>query len=351
MGRYTTTAAAAVMVVLVGIGAAGCGADDDSADSATEFDTQDADIGRESDGLDEGGDTDAPADASAEMSDAIDGPAIGGVDVAGRAIATTAGVTVVSNDIRAAADDTLAAVVRNGGQVFTADVSIGEELDDGSVDGGAFFVVKLPPDNLELLITDIGATVGRVSGRTQESTDVTDQLVDLDIRIGVERDVIERFRALLDEATVLEDIVEIERVIGQRTVELEQLLASERNLESRVELSTLTIELRYEPDAATKVDEPADGIGDAFRAGWDTFITALFAIGLVLAASAPFLAVALVLSAIAWPVIRRRRLAVGLPPPPADTDTVAGDDGATGDGGGGDITAVGSPTGAPNPPG
>jgi len=227
-----------------------------------------------------------------------------------RALATTAGVTVATSDIRAAVADTLTAAQRNGASVFTADVSIGEERDDGSVDGSGCFVVKVPPAELEPLITDLGATVGRLSGRTQDTTDVTDQLVDLDIRIGVERDVIARFQTLLVAANEFQDIVEIERVISERTISLEQLLAGQRNLDNRVELSTLTIQLQYEVPTAEIVaveDNSIDGIGDAWRAGWDVFLGALFAIGFVLAVAAPFIATAALLLGVVWLVSRRRR--------------------------------------------
>ena len=206
--------------------------------------------------------------------------------------------------------DTLATVQRNGASVFTADVNIGDELDDGSVDGSGYFVVKVPPADLEPLITDLGATVGRLSGRTQDTTDVTDQLVDLDIRIGVERDVIARFQNLLVDATEFQDIVEIERVISERTIALEQLLASQRNLDNRVDRSTLTIQLQYEApptDVAVGGNGSIDGIGDAWRAGWDVFVGALFAIGFVLAVATPFLLTAAVLLALVWLVTRRGR--------------------------------------------
>ena len=198
---------------------------------------------------------------------------------------------------------------RNGASVFTADVNIGSEREDGSVDGSGFFVVKVPPADLEPLITDLGATVGRLSGRTQDTTDVTDQLVDLDIRIGVERDVIARFQNLLVDATEFQDIVEIERVISERTIALEQLLASQRNLDNRVDRSTLTIQLRYETPAAEVVpaeDDSIEGIGDAWRAGWDVFLGALFAVGFVIAVAAPFMATAAFILGVIWLASRRR---------------------------------------------
>ena len=223
----------------------------------------------------------------------------------GRALATTAGVTVSVSDIRRAVDDTLTTVARNNATVFNADVNIGSERDDG-IDGSGWFVVKVPPSDLDALVADLDATVGTVSGRTQETSDVTEQLVDLEIRIGVERDVIDRFRLLLDDAAEFQDIVEIERVIAERTIALEQLLASQRNLENRVELSTLTINLQYTPPAAGAVDETADDtIGDAWGAGWDAFAGVFFALAFAIAVAAPFLVAATVVAAIVWLVVRR----------------------------------------------
>jgi hypothetical protein len=217
---------------------------------------------------------------------------------------------VATSDIRAAVADTLAAAQRNGASVFTADVNIGDERDDGSIDGSGYFVVKVAPADLEPLITDLGATVGRLSGRTQDTTDVTDQLVDLDIRIGVERDVIARFQNLLLDATEFQDIVEIERVISERTIALEQLLASQRNLDNRVDRSTLTIQLQYESPVAEIVaadDDSIESISDAWRAGWDVFVGALFAIGFVLAVAAPFILTAALVLGVIWLASRRRR--------------------------------------------
>jgi len=109
---------------------------------------------------------------------------------------------------------------------------------------------------------------------------------------------------------VFQDIVEIERVISERTISLEQLLASQRNLDDRVDRSTLTIALQYEiptAEIAAVEDDSIDGIGDAWRAGWDVFVGALFAVGFVLAVAAPFIATAALVLGLVWLVSRRRR--------------------------------------------
>jgi hypothetical protein len=297
-------------MVLVGLGVSACSAgDDDSASEANvapqdQLDAPASELSNSA-GAGEAADT---ADEAIQRGEVTVEQSSGNPIPPGQALATTAGVVVTTSDIRAAVDATLATVQRNGASVFTADVSIGDERDDGSVDGSGFFVVKVPPADLEPLITDLGATVGRLSGRTQDTTDVTDQLVDLDIRIGVERDVIARFQSLLVDATEFQDIVEIERVISERTIALEQLLASQRNLENRVDQSTLTIQLQYETlsaEVAADDDTTSDGIGDAWRAGWDVFVGALFAIGFVLAVSTPFILSALAVIGLAMLISRR----------------------------------------------
>ena len=79
------------------------------------------------------------------------------VGTLGRAIAIEAGVTGTPN-IRQAVDDTLNVVARNNGNVFSADVNIGDEHDDGSIDGQGSIVVKVPPVDLDPMIAELDGT-------------------------------------------------------------------------------------------------------------------------------------------------------------------------------------------------
>jgi hypothetical protein len=238
------------------------------------------------------------------------------LDGFGRALAVEAGVVVGTANIRQAVDDALVVIRRNNGTVHNADVKIGEEHDDGSIDGSGRLTVKVPPLDLDPLIADLDGTAGTLLARTQTSQDVTEQLIDLDIRLRVERTTIEQFEMLLVQATEFNDIVTIQQVITEHTIVLEQLLASQRNVEQRVELSTLTIDLVYvAPEVA--VEDPIltedGGIADAFRVGWDAFVGIMFALALVIAIAAPFLAVLLFVLGLVWIVTRRRRPQSQLP--------------------------------------
>lgn len=316
MGRHIGHTAA--LAVLVALGVSACVAGDDAATESADTEMPAEMVG--GDGA-ETGDGGEPTLGEATADDAAatpPGQATGGsrapsapldLDGIGRSIAVVAGVTIATSNIRNAVDDTLEVVRRNGAGVFDAAVNIGNERDDGTVDGSGRIVVKVPPAELDALIADLDGTAGTLIGRTQQSEDVTDQLVDLDIRIRVEQQTIAQFERLLAEATEFQDIVTIQSVITEHTIVLEQLLARERNVEQRVELSTLTIDLVYRAPQLPG-DDPVladdDGIADAFGSGWDAFVGVLFAAGLVLAVSAPFLALAVAVLGVVWLIARRR---------------------------------------------
>lgn len=267
---------------------------------------------------------DAPADEQAQAeADGESTPASGGaddlgsqVDLSDRDIITSVGLTMSTSDVRSTADDVRRLAESNGAAVFSSDVSIGDEQSDGSVPGGGQIVIRVVPAQLDGLVSALDGA-GTVTRLSQDSRDVTDQLVDLDIRIRQTETSIERLELLLDDAGELDDVFELERELTSRVIELEQLRASERNTENLVSLATLTVQIEYRtPDAIDEIETGDDGIGDAFSDGWGAFVGALFAIGYALAVSAPFLVTILALGAVAWFV----RLRINRRPGVTDAD-------------------------------
>ena len=335
MGRITRTSATLALVGVLALSACSGAVDDSSSETDASADTVPPAL-------------EAPAAADGEVSEVAtagsNAPSAPlDLDRYGQKIAVEAGIEIGTPNIRKAVDDTLAVVARNNGSVYTADVNIGTTYDDGSIDGYGHIVVKVPPTDLDPLIADLDGTAGTLIGRTQSSDDVTDQLVDLDVRIGVERATIAQFEELLAQATEFDDIVTIQRVVSEHTVTLEQLLASQRNIDQRVELSTLTIDLSYMTPTEAVAETPADddgGVADAWHTGIDAFVGAAMAVVIVLAVAAPFLVLALLVLGMVWLIARRtsarrarraiqdRRDAEGFEPPtsaPApDPETLVG---------------------------
>ncbi|MEM9514753.1 MAG: DUF4349 domain-containing protein [Actinomycetota bacterium] len=324
-GRSGTRALALGIITVVAL-AACTGDDDDSADdgsadtiAAAEFAEEASDASGGDDVVEAGEDSLGAGDDNLATGGSSAPSAPLGVDLSGRDLAVEAGVVFATPDVRRAVDEALVAIRTNGGIVFSADVRLDDEqvADDGTVTvpGSGTIVVKVVPQQLDSLIEALDGEIGELLNRTQSSEDVTTQLVDLELRIEVERTSIDQFQALLGAATEIDDIVRIQDLINERTIRLEQLLASERALEERVDQSTLTIDIVYEPLAVDEavVAEPTtdDGLRDALAAGWNAFAAAFFTIAFVLAVLAPFLVVAVILGGVVWAALiaRSRRRA------------------------------------------
>jgi hypothetical protein len=297
---------------------------DESAAGDATADTQvPADIGDES--L-------AGADSAATAPDTTDSAAssgaggLGNADLAGtdlsnlgRDIAIEMHVTMTSNDLRRTVQGIMRSAAAHGGAVFASDIDYGVDLaDDGddttddtndeAVTGRATLTVKVPPAELGAVLTGLDE-LGTVLSTNQQAQDVTDQLVDLSVRIRNAEQSVDRVREFLEATTDLRQMVDLEGELTRRQTDLEQLLATQANITERVALSTLTIDVYPATAAPDPVDEDSDGIGDAFRSGWNAFLGVLFAVGFVLAILAPFLLLAALVLAVAWIVARplRRR--------------------------------------------
>ena len=319
MGRntaHTTTAISRLTAVgfTAVLALSACGSNDDSTDAtagSANFDAPAEEVA-------------ADASAASEESDELfssagpNQPATAGSDSTGTPIDFTFGrdliidasVTMVTPDIGRAADDVIDIARRNGGAVFNANVTVDDPLDDGSVPGGGQIVVRLPPTSLDLLVTDLKG-VGTIRNQSQSVDDVTDRLIDLDIQIRQALESVERMEALLGETTEFDALVAAEIQLSQRQIAYERLLAAKRNVDDRVALSTLTVNLEYQaPNTEPIALDPADpGLADAFSDGWSAFVGVLFGLAFIVAITAPFLAIAIALAGVGWLATRRIRRA------------------------------------------
>ena len=291
----------------------GCGDnnDDESATSAATDQTEaPRGIGDEAlAGAEAPADTVPAADPSAGAVGSAD---LTGTDLTtlGRDIAIEMHVTMTSEDLRRTVQGIMRAAASHGGAVFASDIDygVGTEGDDGdeAATGRATMTVKVPPAELGAVLTGLDE-LGTVLSTNQQAQDVTEQLVDLSVRIRNAEQSVDRVREFLEATTDLRQMVDLEAELTRRQTDLERLLATQANITQRVALSTLTIDVYPATATPDPVNDESDGIGDAFRSGWDAFLGALFAVGFVLAILAPFLALTALILAIAWIVARPRR--------------------------------------------
>jgi Domain of unknown function (DUF4349) len=330
-----------VALILAGaLALTGCGGDDDDAstsDSAAPASEMTADIADSAASDVAGG----PGDdyvASDDRDDAgvADRTADGGFDIGviGRDVIIEMRVVMSSDDIERTVASVMASASTLGGGVASSDVNYGNDAVTGS-QGYAVLVVKVPPESVDRLLSGLGDT-GTVQSIDQSAQDVTEQLVNLDVRIRNARQSVANVREFMDRTENLNELVSLEGELTRRQTELEQLEAQQRNLSERVALSTITIEVVPTASVPEPLVEPEvdDGIGDAFESGWEAFTTLLFGIGFVLAATLPFLISGLLIALAVWMLVRRRdgrrsaaHPAVAADLAPAPEPVTAGNDG------------------------
>lgn len=252
-------------------------------------------------------DTGAPSPDVVEMADdmASESGATGtGFDIGtvGRDVIIEMRVTMRSDDLRAAVEGISRAASTSGGGIAASDIDFGtdERL------GRATLVVKIPPRAIDNLLTRLDQ-LGEVVAVGQDALDVTDQLVDLDVRIRNATQSVDRVRALLADASDLREIIDLESELTRRQTDLERLLASQRNLQERVALATVTIDV-LPVDTPIEPIEPSDpGILDGLRTGWDGFVAVLFGLAYGAAVLAPVLVLGIIALLVTWLLVRRRR--------------------------------------------
>ena len=232
------------------------------------------------------------------------------IGVIGRDVIIEMRVLVSSDNIQRTVASIMYNVSALGGGVAYSNIDYGDRT-DGHDDGFAMLVVKVPPEGIDHLLAGLDDT-GTVHSISQSAQDVTEQLVDFDVRIRNVRESVANVREFMDRTENLKDLVVLEGEMTRRQTDLERLEAQQRNLSDRVALSTVTIDI---VPTASVGGEDADTIGDAFSTGWDVFVAVIYRTGFVLAVLAPFLVVAALLALLVRFVVLRRKATTGTAPP------------------------------------
>ena len=319
--RHGRTRAAAAALALSAVVLAGCSAADqsgptagdsavmedsagDGADSDRDQGADDADAAVEAD-MDAGEDA-AEAAGSVTSQDEADeetGSATSQTLPEGRMIARDATLSLEVEDVGPGSSRVRAAAAAADGYVVQEEVHPGDEEDDR---GYATIVISVPTAKLDQALGQL-EEIGEVTERGMTSLDVTADYVDTSARIATLEVSVERTRALMDQATSIEDVVALERELSSREADLDALKAHAAALEGDVSRSTVTVSLTQAVDAEEEpVEEAAvaGGFLHGLERGWDAFTTAGSAALTALGAVLPFAGLA---ALVALPVLALRR--------------------------------------------
>ncbi|ONI71989.1 hypothetical protein BWI15_17995 [Kribbella sp. ALI-6-A] len=228
-----------------------------------------------------------------------------------RAIVKTGSLTIEHEDIDKQRQAAISVVTGLRGQVASEDTG---SRSDGRITR-ANLVLKVPTAAYETAIERLSA-LGKRTAIHQESTDVTEQVVDVDSRIASQRASLERMRALLAKATTIAEIVSVESELTRREADLEALLAKQKALSGQTELATLSLVI-VEPGKAPVEAKDDKGFLAGLAGGWNAFTATFVALATVLGALLPFLVALALIAVPLWRFRHRlRRTPIAAPSAP-----------------------------------
>lgn len=164
-------------------------------------------------------------------------------------------------------------VASRGGQVLSADYS---ETENGK---SYYVTLKIRPGEFEGLAQTL-KQVGSVKSMTSDIQDVTNEYVDVEIRISNLEKQRARILALLDSDKgngTLSDILAVESELNRIQTQIEMYQTEKLNMDRRVELSTVTVSL-YEsaPLIDKTILQPLSQVGNVFLGALGFAVIAVF---------------------------------------------------------------------------
>lgn len=207
----------------------------------------------------------APGDPGAAMSDAP------------RAVARSASIELVTDDVRAAFLRAGSVVDTIAGEFVEGSQFLGEKES-----ASATIALRVRNDRLGAVLAKL-REIGTVASEQQRGDDVTDQIVDLEARIRVERRMEQEMLGLLDERvkSPLKDVLELRAQLGEIRRSIEKMVAQQVQLERLVSLARVLVTIHPPADKKepVKAVEKDDSLGtyffDSMRSAWRTSLRAL----------------------------------------------------------------------------
>ena len=241
-----------------------------------------------------------------------------GLTPVNQSIIYTASLTVRSDDVAAAAKRAITAVVAAGG--YTADEQVSGKSSGKSRGETISLTLKVPVPSYQAVLGQLSSpTLGKQLAMQQHTTDVTQQVADVNSLVTSEQDAIAALRGLLKRAASVSGLLQVQQQISQDQSYLNALLSQQRALNQETSYATVTMTLVSPKHATHHMTASKHGFLAGLAAGWRALRHATAWLLTALGALLPFLILALVLGAIGYLSWRRFGGRRSTPPQPTDT--------------------------------
>ncbi|MBZ0328571.1 MAG: DUF4349 domain-containing protein [Altibacter sp.] len=130
-------------------------------------------------------------------------------------------------------------------------------------------IIRVPTESFQKFIDGVSEGVDYFDQRDISRQDVTEEFVDLEARLKAKRELEKRYLELLSQAKNVKEMLEIERELSTIREEIEARQGRLKYLESRVSMSTISIEF-YKLTSETGITQSyGQKMKNALKGGWD----------------------------------------------------------------------------------
>lgn len=143
-------------------------------------------------------------------------------------------------------------------------------------------VVRVVNKDFDALVSKLLTVASNVNSKNISAEDVTAEFVDIQSRLKSKKEIEKRYLDILQKASKVSDILEIEQKLGEIREEIEAKEGALKYLADQVDYSTINLNFHQEFEY-TPTDKPGffGRLGSAFGNGWSGFLS--FVVGLVYA--------------------------------------------------------------------
>jgi len=189
---------------------------------------------------------------------------------------------------------------------FVQESSVWEEY-DGTKTGSV--TIKVPSNSFEGTLEEIKKIAVVVETESIHGQDVTEEFSDLQAQLRNAIRQEETFLSILEKATNVQDVLSVQRELGNIRAQIERLEGRVKYLENRTSFSTITTYLSEEPtiNAPTKEFRPSSSIRDAIQTLINLGEVAIISIiYLVIVGGGALIPVVVVAAIIIWIILSKR---------------------------------------------
>lgn len=218
---------------------------------------------------------------------------IEGAGQEGRRIMRSARMTVEVDDVRLAKERVSGIVVKIGG--FVADSRASEDDAGNKI---VSLTLNLPAERLDQALSAI-RQVGRVKEEEMRGEDISEQYIDLDVRLSNSKRLEKRLTDLLSTGSKgLKDVLEVEKELARVRTVIESMESRKRYFDTRTRLATIEIVLAEPPGFGRGIFDPISGMVQRSLSALTNSVAWLV---VVIAAALPWIAVLMLFS---WLTLR-----------------------------------------------